>query len=380
MKDTCVNVTGKLPSGLVELFTDIDKHAEASAIEYLVVGAMARDLVLVHGFGSNIERGTRDVDFGINVASWDEFGALIDSLLQAGYQQDKRKVHRLTCEDEEGRAWEIDIIPFGKIADESNNIHWLPDQGFEMKIHGFMEAVEHALDVQISEEPAIVIPVASPVGTCLLKLVSWLDREVELRAKDATDFSYLVQSYPKIPEIFNSLYEDDYMETQEWDEFRASSMKLGKDVAMIASRETTEFLKEELFNRPARTEQFVRDMHGHDEKDLEQCAGWFETFAEAFLEGGPPVNLPGMKAENPITLFQGKVIKNAGHGVLAFVHSTSTSSAWSCSRLPDKSRLLNAIYGVPLPLKPGVTVSGVLRQSHVPGWAAWRLSGPFQES
>ena len=92
------------------------------------------------------------------------------------------------------------------------------------------------------------------------------------------------------------------------------------------------------------------------------------------------MNLPGMKAENPITLFQGKVIKNAGHGVLAFVHSTSTSSAWSCSRLPDKSRLLNAIYGVPLPLKPGVTVSGVLRQSHVPGLTTWKLSGPFQES
>lgn len=111
MKDTCVNVTGKLPSGLVELFTNIDKHAEASAIEYLVVGAMARDLVLVHGFGSNIERGTRDMDFGIHVASWDEFSVLRDRLLQAGYRQDQRKVHRLIRGDEEGLSWEIDIIP-----------------------------------------------------------------------------------------------------------------------------------------------------------------------------------------------------------------------------------------------------------------------------
>lgn len=81
MKNTCVDVTGKLPAGLVELYADINEHAKALAIDFLVVGAMARDLVLVHGFGSKIERGTRDVDFGINVASWDEFSALRDSLV-----------------------------------------------------------------------------------------------------------------------------------------------------------------------------------------------------------------------------------------------------------------------------------------------------------
>lgn len=72
MKNTCVNIAGKLPSGLVELHADIHKHAKELVIDFLVVGAMARDLVLVYGFGPKIERGTRDVDFGINVASWDE--------------------------------------------------------------------------------------------------------------------------------------------------------------------------------------------------------------------------------------------------------------------------------------------------------------------
>ncbi len=283
MKNTCVNIAGKLPQGLVELYTDINKHAKALTIDFLVVGAMARDLVLVHGFGSKIERGTRDVDFGINVASWDEFSALRGSLLQAGYEQDARKIHRLTHEGRDGLPWEIDIVPFGKIADENNSIHWPPEQDFEMKVHGFLEAFEHALDVQISEAPNIIIPVASPAGICLLKLVSWLDREIELRAKDAADFSYLIQSYSKIPEIFDALYKEGYMEAQEWDECKASAMRLAKDVAVIASLETIEFLNEELFNRPAKTEQFVRDMHGHGGKGLEQCVGWFETFAEAFL-------------------------------------------------------------------------------------------------
>ena len=85
MKNTCVKIIGKVPSGLVKLFADIQKHAADSAIDYLVVGAMARDLVLVHGFGCEIERGTRDIDFGINVTSWDEFSALRGRLIKAGY-------------------------------------------------------------------------------------------------------------------------------------------------------------------------------------------------------------------------------------------------------------------------------------------------------
>lgn len=285
MKNTYVNITGKLLVGLVELYSDISEHAEELDINFLVVGAMARDIVLVHGFDSNIERGTRDVDFGINVASWDEFYALRDNLLQAGYELDEHKIHRLTCKDEGGLPWEIDIVPFGGIADDDNSIQWPPEQNFSMNVLGFSEAFEHALSVQISEEPEIVIPVASPVGVSLLKLVSWLDREIELRAKDATDFSYLIQSYSKIPEIYDALYDDGYMEAQEWDESRASAMKLGEDVAETASIETINFLSENLFNQPEKIEQFVRDMKSRSRGDLAEYAEWFDIFMDAFLNG-----------------------------------------------------------------------------------------------
>ena len=52
---TSVNIVGKLPDGLVEQYTEFHEIAEELAIELLVVGAMARDLVLVHGFGSKID-------------------------------------------------------------------------------------------------------------------------------------------------------------------------------------------------------------------------------------------------------------------------------------------------------------------------------------
>jgi len=102
VKNTYVKIVNKLPSGLEELYADIHGHAKSASIDFLVVGAMARDMVLVHGFGAKMERGTKDVDFGIKVASWDEFHALKDSLVKAGYKQNIRKIHQSTCLDKDG--------------------------------------------------------------------------------------------------------------------------------------------------------------------------------------------------------------------------------------------------------------------------------------
>ena len=56
-----------------------------------------------------------------------------------------------------------------------------------MTVLGFAEAAEHALAVQIDNDPEIVIPVASPAGVSILKMVSWTERE-EFKGKDASDF------------------------------------------------------------------------------------------------------------------------------------------------------------------------------------------------
>jgi predicted nucleotidyltransferase len=283
VKNTSVKIVGKLELGLVGLYTNINEHAQKLDIKFLVVGAMARDLVLVHGYGSNVERGTRDVDFGINIASWDEFNALKERLIQAGYKADKHKMHQLNYIDEKDLSWEIDIVPFGEIADIQNNISWPPGHEIEMNVMGFPEAFANALNVQISENPETIIPVASPVGICLLKLVAWLDRKVELRAKDATDFVYIIESYRKIPEIYEALFDQGYMEAQEWDDTKASAMKLGQDVSEIASKGTKEFLQAELFKQEKKSDQLVRDMEKNTHKSLSQCAELFSIFADAFL-------------------------------------------------------------------------------------------------
>ncbi len=288
MKNTFVNIAGKLPRGLVALYGDIGDVAKSLDIDFLVVGAMARDLVLVHGFGSTIERGTRDVDFGINVASWEDFETLKAQLIEQGFEQDKQKAHRLTRSDSQNLPWEVDIVPFGNIAADDSTISWPPDQAVVMSVLGFTEAMENAFFVQISDDPEMTIPVASPAGVAILKLVAWVEREVEVKPKDAMDLGYLIESYTKIPEIFAAVYEEGCMEAQNWDETKASAMKLGKDAGLIVLPPTKTFLKERLFNQSSKVEWFVRQMQGSGRNSLSDSAELLDIFAAAFLHQEMP--------------------------------------------------------------------------------------------
>ncbi len=47
--NTSIDICEKLPRGIVPLYRAIDTAAKALNMPYLVVGAMARDLVLVYG-------------------------------------------------------------------------------------------------------------------------------------------------------------------------------------------------------------------------------------------------------------------------------------------------------------------------------------------
>ena len=67
MTTISLDVTDKLDAGLVEVYGRIHALAVSLDIPLLIVGATARDIILVHGFNAQIERGTLDVDFAIEV-------------------------------------------------------------------------------------------------------------------------------------------------------------------------------------------------------------------------------------------------------------------------------------------------------------------------
>jgi predicted nucleotidyltransferase len=256
-----INISGRLPAGLVEMYQAVEACAINSKIEFLIVGAMARDLVLYHGFGAGIERGTRDVDFAIQVESWQEFDSLKAALVHVGFSTDATAAYRLGYIDSEDMPWELDILPFGELTDTNNDISWPPNGDFVMSMLGFAEALKTAWRVQIVERPACIVPVANPAAMIVLKMIAWTERDVQLRRKDAQDIAYIIKNYEKIPEVYERLYQEDYMEKCDWDIDAASALLLGQEVALMITDQTLSYLVENFVKNEINKRSFSDEMN-----------------------------------------------------------------------------------------------------------------------
>lgn len=208
---------------------EVATAAEGLGISFIIVGAMARDLILHHVYGAPIKRGTNDIDFGIQISAWDEFNRLKETLFETGYSEDKQ-VQRL--KDPGGRY--VDIVPFGPLQDIDANVGFPPKGDFKMSVLGFQEALDNSINVVIQKDPVVTAPVVSPQGLALLKIIAWEDRAREKRGKDALDLAYLLGTYERVCGIGDRAYASEgLMESVDWDLTIACAYLLGQDTAAI---------------------------------------------------------------------------------------------------------------------------------------------------
>lgn len=280
MNSTLIDLRGKLPEGLVGIYREVDRVVSERQLEALVVGAMARDLVLVHGFNARLERGTRDIDFAVQVRNWEAFKSLSDFLITKGFQKDKNIAHRFYWQTEGRDCWEVDILPCGQVVDEENHINWPPDGSIRMSALGFDEAFSSALSVQMGDEVgSFEMKVASPAAMSILKLNSWLEREPTVRNKDAQDLRYIMKSYCKIPIIKERMYEEGDMAFQDWDEDKASARILGRDAAKLLENKTFKFLCDALFSQPDKLDILLREQF-----TVSQVIEYEQSLLSVFIE------------------------------------------------------------------------------------------------
>jgi hypothetical protein len=69
-----------LDSTLLHVLRAVAEQAEHAGIDYMLVGATARDILMTHVFDVPAVRATYDVDFAVAVASWDQFAHLKSGL------------------------------------------------------------------------------------------------------------------------------------------------------------------------------------------------------------------------------------------------------------------------------------------------------------
>jgi predicted nucleotidyltransferase len=195
-----------------------------------------------HVFGIKSRRATHDVDFAVALADWDSFHLLRNALLESGdFAPAESRAHLLYYRPgEHGKAFPLDLIPFGGLEDETHQIAWPPDMSVVMNVTGYAEALASALEVDVGH--GLVVPVVSVPALAVLKLLAWNDRGLQDN-KDAQDLFFLLQHYHEAGN-HDRLYNDAYtlLENCEFDLEAAGAALLGHDAAMSLNEDSREYL------------------------------------------------------------------------------------------------------------------------------------------
>ncbi len=235
MNAISLDLSGKLPPEEVVVFRLINEVASHEHVQFFVVGAKARDLVLHYAYGIPQRRATNDIDFGLLISDWDEFGRLKRALLATNkFTAHPRMEHRLLSDE---LSAIIDLVPFGEIENPKGVVAWQPDFTTRMSTLGFREAWQTSVRVRLAED--LEVAVASPAGLALLKLVAWDDRHYQ---RDAQDLGLLLSTYidaGNAERLYGEQAEHaDLLDNPEFDYEHASARILGRDMAAIMSGES----------------------------------------------------------------------------------------------------------------------------------------------
>ena len=257
MSKSFIDLSKKIDKKKVNIFEQIDKISKSLEIDFVIIGATARDIILKTYHNIDTIRATYDIDLAVQVASWEQFNNLKISFIASG----KFKPSKLDCRIHFEDDTIIDIIPFGGIT-KANHILTLPNKK-TMNLTGFEEAFNTAITARIRLNPLLESKFLSPSGMALMKLISW-DEKYPEREKDAEDLFLLMSSYL---DAGNSkrLYdkEKDLLEMDNFDYTLSGSRLLGRDLAMISNKATIKVVFD-IINRETdgRNSKLVLDMIG----------------------------------------------------------------------------------------------------------------------
>ncbi len=220
------------------LLARVAEAANALEVACMVTGAAGRLLLLERVYGLPSGRATEDVDFGVMVESWAQYQALVQRICQdLRFRQDPKQRQRLRFS--EGSY--LDLVPFGGVESTGHMIQWPPDGEFTMSVAGFREAYADSMRVLVNDE--LVVPVVSPVGLVLLKLVAWEERHPAYPRKDAADIAYVLQHFGTLltEEVLFDEYFDAVMEA-EYDIDLAAARVLGRRLSEVVADDTRDWL------------------------------------------------------------------------------------------------------------------------------------------
>lgn len=230
MKKSYLNLTGKIDKKKIECIELISDVTKSLAIPFFIIGAVARDMILMHGYGIKTIRATYDIDFAIRVQNWQRFNELKNDLIKLDEITETKEIQRMKYH----KNIVFDLIPFGPIADKDSTIKWPPSNDIVFNIIGFNEAYKYAQNVLLREKSHLEVKIVNLPCLAFMKLFSWNDGNYDRRSKDASDLALILMKYTEADNFERILNEaEDLLESEEFDYVYAGARLLGRDLSLI---------------------------------------------------------------------------------------------------------------------------------------------------
>jgi predicted nucleotidyltransferase len=280
MNEILNDLSGKIDLSLIRVLSEVKAITEELKIDFFIIGATARDIVMQYLHGIRAPRMTRDIDIAVCLSDWDEYSNLTETLLSKGVFRKSNQKQRFVYEDTV-----IDIIPFGKISGPASEIRWPPDYDIIMRTIGFMDVYSSSITFRLSSKPPLDIKLASIPGLAVLKLLAW--KEKPSRDKDAEDLLFIMHNYQNTG-IQDRLYEDEpiLLEEEKFDIERAGIRLLGRDMAKISNSDTAKALLDILISETGEDSSYklVSQMSGNSDR-FDTNMLLLEKLKQGFVEG-----------------------------------------------------------------------------------------------
>ena len=207
-------------------------HNAAPEAKWLLVGAMARDLMTHYSHGIQAPRATEDVDLGVAVEDWNHFENVRRRLLESGFFVEVPGIpHQLKYRTQV----RVDLIPFGGVERADGTIAWPPAGIPQMTVTGFAEALREAQNIILPG--ARTVAVVSLPMLVFLKMIAWSDRHERRPGVDVADAVFILANYLDCGNR-NRLFEDeaDLVDDPDFDYELAGANLAGRDLRRILTK------------------------------------------------------------------------------------------------------------------------------------------------
>ena len=264
---------------LAQVVGSLQRVAGPMAVDFFLMGAAARDVMLRHGHHIEPVRQTEDVDFAVMVQDWEIFAALRIALIEGGEFSERAgpATHRLRHQS----GLPLDIVPFGGIERADRTIAWPPDQSTVFDCFGAREAFNAAVSVLLPQ--TVTLRVASIPALALLKVTAWQDRKHTHPGRDANDLLLYLRSYMDCDNFDRAARDHgDLFMVEDYEHEATGAQLLGRDIALLLDKPAIQHVLEILL--PQADAQGPLLLASQSDLDLEQARRLIEAVCDGLTD------------------------------------------------------------------------------------------------